>query len=436
MRARTRDRAVYLAAHPFLFALLATTRHRPVLRLGRTVLVHDRQAFTAALTRLPLDRTAAGTTGGAVSALTTAGALFDQQGPAHRQTRRTAADPLSATGIATLRPLWTHLMTEGLRPLATGAQVDLVPLAAQVAGATALALLAADNKTRSPASAPNPATQAAAPFPETRPRDLAPGQTNAAHSDNAMPAPADAARAAATQPEAGTARAMAQTAQSATALGEEGAAWALAEAARAAAAATAREHLPRLFRGRASAAARTTAAHLTALVAPDGGDRAGLHTMLAVATINTTVAALPRAAAWAADDDLWHAAATDPAVLADELLRVIAPTPLLPRAAAADGDLPPGCPIHAGDRLMLIARHAADAHRSDPDPAAPAAPQTARLVFGAGPHACPGARLARAQMADWLAALAPYRPVVTRARPDRRSALPGWASLAIRAGTQ
>jgi cytochrome P450 len=83
--------------------------------------------------------------------------------------------------------------------------------------------------------------------------------------------------------------------------------------------------------------------------------------------------------------------------------------------------------------LLLVARHAVDAHRSDPNPLAPASPQVAQLVFGAGPHACPGAKLARAQMADLLAALAPYRPVVTRARADRRSALPSWRSLVIRA---
>jgi cytochrome P450 len=54
-------------------------------------------------------------------------------------------------------------------------------------------------------------------------------------------------------------------------------------------------------------------------------------------------------------------------------------------------------------------------------------------VFGAGPHACPGARLACLQMADLLTALAPYRPVVVRARPDRRAALPSWQSLVIQA---
>jgi cytochrome P450 len=57
----------------------------------------------------------------------------------------------------------------------------------------------------------------------------------------------------------------------------------------------------------------------------------------------------------------------------------------------------------------------------------------AQLVFGAGAHACPGARLARAQLDDTLAALAPHRPTVVRARVDRGAALPGWRSLTVRA---
>ncbi|MEV7546352.1 hypothetical protein AB0O29_27950, partial [Streptomyces sp. NPDC089915] len=94
-----------------------------------------------------------------------------------------------------------------------------------------------------------------------------------------------------------------------------------------------------------------------------------------------------------------------------------------------------GCPVRGGDRLLLVARHAAGAHRRDPDGRAPAGPGVARLVFGAGPHACPGARLATAALADVLEALAPYRPVVTRSRVDRRAALPGWRELTVRAGT-
>jgi cytochrome P450 len=155
--------------------------------------------------------------------------------------------------------------------------------------------------------------------------------------------------------------------------------------------------------------------------------------MLATAAVNTMVAALPRAVVWCATDDLWPAAAdpgTRPA-LVDDLLRVLAPAPLLPRVAAGGGVVG-GRPVRAGDRLILVTRHAAGAHRGGPDPAAPAPSQVSQLVFGAGPHACPGARLARAQLADALAALAPYRPVVTRIRVDRGSALPGWSTVEVR----
>jgi cytochrome P450 len=161
----------------------------------------------------------------------------------------------------------------------------------------------------------------------------------------------------------------------------------------------------------------------------------GRGAMLAVAAINTMVAALPRAVAWCAADDLWSAAGDDLTrpVLVDELLRVLAPTPLLPRVAADDGVVGDR-PVRRGDRLILVVRHAVRAHADEPNLAAPAPRQITQLVFGAGAHACPGARLARAQLADTLAALAPYRPVVTRARVDRRSALPGWSTVEIRAG--
>ncbi|MCU7823604.1 cytochrome P450, partial [Kitasatospora sp. DSM 101779] len=69
------------------------------------------------------------------------------------------------------------------------------------------------------------------------------------------------------------------------------------------------------------------------------------------------------------------------------------------------------------------------AHRTGP-----ADPQAAQAVFGNGPHACPGARLARAQLTDFLAALAPHRPAVVRATVDRHAALPGYSSLLVRKG--
>ncbi|MFI6231247.1 cytochrome P450 [Micromonospora echinospora] len=356
-RGRRRDRRVYLRRYPVLFTLLAATRRWPALRIGRTVLVHDTDAYLAALTRIPLDRLAAGTVGGTARRLGTDGLLFDQEGAGHRHARRTLADGLGPDGVADLRPVWTAVLRQRLAPLGDGATVDLVPVVAELAGATTAALLGVDV---------DPVT--------------------------------------------------------------------LADAARHAAATAAAEQLPGPRRPGQARAARRAVTDLTDLLGLPP-PQAALAGMLAVAAVNTTVAGIPRAVAWCADDRLWDAAADvdTRGVLVDELLRVTAPSPLLPRVAAGAGTTA-GCPVRSGDRLLLVARHAAGAHRSGPDCAAPAPARTARLVFGAGAHSCPGARLARAQLADVLAALAPYRPVVVSARADGRAALPGWARLVVRAG--
>ncbi|MER5349687.1 cytochrome P450 [Kitasatospora sp. NPDC002551] len=343
--ARRRDRRVYSRSHPLLFALLAATRRRPVVRLGRTVLVHGAEAYREALTRIPLDRTAPGTTGGAAAELTAGGVLFDQEGTEHRGARRELALGLDAAAVDRLRPRWRAVLADRLPALTTGG-LELVALSRELGGVTAAALT-----------------------------------------------------------------------------GAGGCPHALADAAGEAAAAAARDHLPG---PRPRGAARTAAARAADLAAllPDPRDA-----MLAVATVNTTVAALPRAAAWCADAGLWPSvdAAGAPA-LAAELLRLTAPSPLLPRVAAADAELA-GRSVRKGDRLILVARHAAGAHRPAPSPG----PAAAQAVFGAGPHACPGAGAARALLAELLLALAPYAPVVTGARADRRAALPGWAALTLRA---
>jgi cytochrome P450 len=352
-RARRRDRRVYLRSHPVLFAALSAARRRPVLRLGSSVVVNDATAFRDVLTRLPLDRVAAGTTGGMARAQGPDSLLFDQDGPAHRQARRRLTEHLGAAGVARLRPVWLAVLDRRLAALGSGRPVDVVGVVAEMAGASTAALLG---------SAADPAE--------------------------------------------------------------------LAAAARDSAADAIRQHLPglrRRLRRRPGAAAR-----LAALLP---GDRdCGQRMMLAVAAINTTVAGIPRAVAWCADAGLWGDAASDHRrqILVPELFRVVAPTPLLPRAAAADGSVA-GRSVRRGDRLLLVARHAGLAHRRDPDCADPVPSQRSRLVFGAGAHSCPGAELARAQLDDVLRLLAPHRPRVVAARADRHAALPGWATLTLQA---
>jgi cytochrome P450 len=350
-RARRRDRRVYLRSHPVLFTVLAATCRRPVRRVGHTLLVNGPEAFHEALTRVALDRAAPRSTGGTARQATGGGLLFDQEGEAHRRARRALADSLSAAQVDRWRPVWSAVLADRLAPLAEGREVDLVPVAAEVAGRTAAALLGM-------------------------------------RADPSV----------------------------------------LAAAAAEVAALAVREEMAGRARGSVRAAADRLRSMLTGTAVEPS-----LASMLTVAAVNTTISALPRAAAWCADARLWAYAedvATLP-TLAAELLRVLAPSPILPRVAAEPGSVG-GCPVRAGDRMILVARHAAAGHRVDPDPVAPMPAHVAQMVFGVGAHACPGAALARAQLQDLLAALAVHRPVVVAARAARRPALPGWASLRVR----
>lgn len=348
-RARRRDRRVYLLSHPALFAALALSRRRPVMSLGSRHIVNDPDLVRHVLTRVPLDRTAKGTTGGTVRDLSGAGGVFDESGDEHRASRRSLAARLDSAGVAALRPVWADVLDALASRLGRGEGVDLVPCVDDLAGRTAAALLGLDLS------------------------------------------PADTLR--------------------------------LARAARRTAWEAVRADLPGPRR-------RTVTDHLAEAL--PGADT--LSKTLVVATVTTTYAAHPRAVAWVSDAGLWPAAA-DPirrAALVPELMRVTAPSPVLPRVPLRDSMIGDHA-VRTGDQVLLVVRHAMGAHRRNPSVDDPAPAAVSQLAFGVGRHSCPGATLARAQLDDLLAALAPYEPAVIRARADRRAALPAWRSLVVRA---
>lgn len=368
-RARRRDLRVYLMGRPVIFPLLTLLRRLPAIRVGSRMVINDPKLVRAILTEVPLDRTSDGTMGGSVRKHHGVGGIFDESGSEHRASKRSLARRLDSAGVAALRPAWNEAIDDVGHRIGAGETVDICRFADHLAGRTTAALLGLEGRSQE---------------------------------------------------------------------------WCveLAVAARRTAALSAAQEVPSLRRGlarvrsfrdrRVSRADPALHDHL--------GDVLGSHAhplsrVLALATINTTAAAIPRAVAWCSDADLWTEAADDAVRprLVDELLRVTAPTPLLPRVAAEDARVGNRA-VRRGDHLLLMVLHAVRSRERGPDPHDPMPAREANLIFGAGSRACPGARLAREQLGDVLAALAPHRPQVVRARADRHSALPSWATLTVRAG--
>jgi cytochrome P450 len=122
----------------------------------------------------------------------------------------------------------------------------------------------------------------------------------------------------------------------------------------------------------------------------------------------------------------------------EEFLRMYPPLTTIAKTARQDTELR-GCPVHAGDRL-LVSRHSAnfDAVQFDrPDEFVPDRFPNRHVSFGLGPHRCAGSHIARMEFQVMLtrilqrlpdyeideAALVPY--------PDRGLTM-GWASLPAR----
>lgn len=162
-----------------------------------------------------------------------------------------------------------------------------------------------------------------------------------------------------------------------------------------------------------------------------------------LAGTETVTAAAPRIVAMLLDHCRWDALrggepdAVESAIEAG--LRVVTPTEVIVRSCAEDGTVD-GCRFRQGERLFLsvygMTRWGA---LYDGDPEAlrlgrPIPREIRHLWFGAGPHFCLGAPIARLQLRALLAMLARYPGlrVVDRA-PARGVLFPAYGRLVVRA---
>jgi len=376
-QALRRDRKVYLS-HPVAFSLLRALSGLHHLRLGRIVIVNDLDLIRGVLTEVELDRTAIATTGSDLL-----GSIGIESGIPFASDERdlpsVAAKRLGHSGIAELQPLWLAHLDMAQQTLLSGGRVDVVEIARSMSAATACHLLGIDPDRTALIDAVLSAARESVDRQLVASRPRAKVTVAQAHPTIALIAEM-------MEPEG------------------PGLLNDLLESGRE----------PDLVRG------------------------AGVA--FALAAVATTVASVPRAVGLASDLRLWKqilANQSNPrelAMLSEQMLRYTAPTGMIPRVSAQDAvvETPAGVSlkVRAGDRLLLVATNAARHGAGLPGESPATATQT-RIVFGAGPRACPGASIARSQVALALEVLAPTCPRIVQAVPDRGAALPSWKHLIL-----
>jgi cytochrome P450 len=160
----------------------------------------------------------------------------------------------------------------------------------------------------------------------------------------------------------------------------------------------------------------------------------GLASLLLVAGTETAASAMARGVALLYDTSQQHDLRANPDLLPGavwEILRVTTPAPLIGRHITADLEAS-GKVLRRGDRALILtyttnnAIGRFDIRRSRD-------PKIRQLWFGAGPHICLGAPLARAEITYLLQTLlAQERPWrVVRRRAARQVIIPTYAQLAI-----
>lgn len=163
----------------------------------------------------------------------------------------------------------------------------------------------------------------------------------------------------------------------------------------------------------------------------------GVATLLAIAGTETGASSLSRTVAILHDTGQQHQLIARPDLMPGavrEGLRVTTPAPVIGRHVARDAEIG-GHQVPAGSRVMMLT-YVADNSVGRFDVTRDYVPETRQLWFGAGPHLCLGAAVARVQLTRLLESLTvdgrPYR-VVSR-RPARRVLVPTYASLRVTAG--
>lgn len=115
----------------------------------------------------------------------------------------------------------------------------------------------------------------------------------------------------------------------------------------------------------------------------------------------------------------------------EEFLRAFSPTQALARTVLADDDLA-GCPMHAGDRVLIswAAANRDSEQFADPDQVDVDRWPNRHLAFGAGVHRCAGAHLARLMSQVMISSVLSRMPDYQVVRED----LEPYASHGVNAG--
>jgi cytochrome P450 len=117
--------------------------------------------------------------------------------------------------------------------------------------------------------------------------------------------------------------------------------------------------------------------------------------------------------------------------LVDEVIRLHPPEPLLRRVAVEPTDLGQG-EVAAGERIDVAVRVANRDPAVFPDPEKVDLSRPVRHIsFGAGPHRCPGARLARVETVAALGALLEVMPGFRVLQPRAALRYLGTAGTAL-----